>query len=683
MRRIVPSLVILSFALVASPAGSKGNTYTPKAGDAAAESVVKTLDPSVDPCVDFYQFACGGWFQSFELPADKVSYTRSFSSIDERNEVLVKGILEDAAKKVDAKDDDKRIGDLYGSCVDTATIDALGAKPLAPTLAEIAAVKDPTTLMVTLGHLQQVGASPLFGFWVEGDFKDPGVNIMHVVQAGLGLPDRDYYLKEGDDAQKTRDAYVATMEKMLGMAGVAEPSATAKKVYAFELALAKIQKAPEDLRDPTTTYHRIELTGLQAKAPALPFGEMFGAMGVPGLTAINVTDPDYIEGMGKIVAATDYDTLKAYLAWQYITAAAPLLSAEWVDANFAFFRKELVGQKSDRDRWKKCVDTSTEAFGEIIGKGYVNLAFKGESKPVAQDLIGRIAKSFEANLPGLSWMDDATRTHAKEKLDLVNNKIGYPDVWRDYSAVTTDKADFFGNVMRSRAFENKRHLDKVGKPVDKAEWWMTPAEVNAYYDPLKNEIVFPAGILQPPFFDATFPAAMNYGAIGMVMGHEFTHGFDDSGAKFDGHGVMTDWWAKDAVDKFGTQTKCVSDLYGTYTITDGLNVNGELTLGENIADLGGIKQAYGAYQSWKGEHGGTEDTRITGMTADQLFFVGYAQSWCSKRTPEIDQLYATVDPHSPPRFRVNGPLSQLPAFQTAFKCKAGKPMAPKTRCEVW
>lgn len=683
MRRIVPSLVVVSFALAASPAGSKGHTYTPKAGDAFAESVVKAMDPSIDPCVDFYQFACGGWFQEFELPADKVSYTRSFSSIDERNELLVKGILEDAAKKADAAGDDKLIGDLYGSCNDTAALDALGSKPLAPMLAEIAAVTDATTLMVSAGHLQQVGGSPLLGMWVEGDFKDPTTNILHVVQAGLGLPDRDYYLKEGDEAQKTRDAYVATMEKMLGMAGLAEPAATAKKVYDFELELAKIQKAPEDLRDPVKTYHRIELSGLQAKAPNLPFGELFAAMGAPGLTAINVTDPDYIEGLGKIVAATDLETLKAYLAWQYLTAAAPLLSADWVAADFAFFRAELVGQKSDRDRWKKCVDYSTESFGEVVGKGYVSLAFAGESKPLARDLIVRISKSFESNLPGLAWMDDATRAAASQKLAKVNYKIGYPDVWRDYSSVTTEKGDFFGNMMRAKQFETKRTLDKVGKPVDRNEWWMTPAEVNAYYDPLKNEIAFPAGILQPPFFDQSFPQAVNYGAIGMVMGHEFTHGFDDSGSKFDGDGVMKDWWKESAVESFSGQTKCVSALYDTYTIRDGLTVNGELTLGENIADLGGIKESYGAYQSWKGENGGTEDTRIAGLTPDQLFFVGYAQSWCSKRTPEIEQLYATVDSHSPPRFRVNGPLSQFPAFQTAFKCKAGKPMAPKTRCEVW
>jgi len=649
-------------------------------GSTFAKDVTAALDAGKDPCVDFYQYACGSWLESAKIPADRASWTRSFSTIDDRNEDLVLGILKAAAADPGTNPDTQRIGAYFGSCMDEAAVDAAGAGPIKPLLARIDAVTDTKTFARAVGEMQ-LYTSPLFGAYADGDFKDPKQVILHVFQGGLGLPDRDYYLKEGADAQALRDAYVAHIGEQLKRAGVAEPEAAAKAVFAFELDLAKTHKPPEELRDPVATYHRIDRVGLQALSPHFDWAEVFAGQGFPDLTAINVTDPDQIKAMDVLLAAQKPETLRAYLKWHVVKATAGQLDKGFAQANFDFFGAKLVGQKEMRSREKRCVDWSTAAYGEIIGKVYVEKAFPGNSKGIAVGMITDIEASFETNLATLDWMDDETRVKAVEKMKKIKNKIGYPDVWRDYSALNPKKDSFFDNWLTATQFEAKRQYKKVGGPTDPGEWYMTPAEVNAYYNPLGNEIAFPAGILQPPFFDASYPPAMNYGAIGMVMGHELTHGFDDGGAQFDGDGRLVQWWNDQAVKKFGERTQCVVDQYNGYTLRDDLKVNGELTQGENIADLGGLKQSY--YAFLRREPKAKEPSAVPGLTNEQLFFVAFAQGWCSKITPQMEQLRVTTDPHSPPRFRVNGPASAFPEFAKAFSCKDGAPMAPTQRCTVW
>jgi len=675
LKRFIPVLSLVLLSPVAAPSASKAD------GDLAS-SVLSTLDSKVDPCDDFYQYACGGWLSTFKLPADEASYARSFSSIDDRNLDLLHDLLENASKATDGDPDWRRIGDTYGSCMDESGIEARGHAPIDPWIAEIAKVKKNGQLMSESGKLGMIGVNPLFNVYVQADYKDPNTDLLYIGQGGLGLPDRDYYLRDDDDAKKLRDAYKATIEKTLVMIGDKTAAADAASILAFETELAKIQKPQDELRDPTKTYHRMDAAGLQALTPNLPWNEFFTAAGQPGLTAISVDDPDYITAVGKLVDTTGAKNLKAYLDWQLLMGTSKLLGKEFVDEHFAFFGQALSGQQQDRPRWKKCVDQTNDLFPEIVGKYYVEKAFPGDSKAQALAMIQGIEGAFQGNLAGLTWMDDPTRQRATEKMKMITNKIGYPDKWRDYSAVSVAKGTYFENVLAGRKFESARQIAKVGKPVDKTEWGMPPAMVNAYYDPTVNEIVFPAGILQTPFFSATQPPAMNWGAMGMVMGHELTHGFDDQGAKFDGTGKMVDWWAPDVVTRFGEQTKCVSDQYSAYKVNDTMNVNGDLTLGENIADMGGIKESFVAYKAWE-KANGDQASPVPGITDDQLFFLSYAQSWCSVRTPEIDVMYATVDPHSPPRYRVNGPLSDLPEFANAFQCKKGSAMNPDKQCTVW
>lgn len=647
---------------------------------AYAKDVLAAMDPKADACQDFYQYACGGWLATTEIPADRTGWSRSFSTIDDRNKAMVVEALKAAAADAGGDADKARVGAFFTSCMDEAGVDAKGAAPIAPLLARVATVKDTKTFARVLGEMQ-LYASPMFGLDADADFKDPKTVILHVYQGGLGLPDRDYYLKEGADAQALRDAYVAHMADQLKRAGIADAEALAKKVFAFELALAKTHKPPEELRDPEKTYHRLERAGLQKLTPHLPWGEVFAGAGFPDLTAINVTDPDQVAAADKLLAATKADVLRGYLQWTIVRTAAPQLDKSFAQASFDFFGARLVGQKAMKTRERRCVEWTNGSYREIVGKLYVEKAFPGESKDVAVKMITDIETSFEANLAGLDWMDADTRAKAAEKMKKVKNKIGYPDKWRDYSALAPKPDTFFDNWLAATTFEAKRKLGQVGGPIDPIEWYMSAADVNAYYNPLGNEMAFPAGILQKPFFDAAFPTEMNYGAIGMVMGHELTHGFDDGGAKFDGDGRMVQWWGDGAVKAFEQRTQCVVDQYDKYVLRDDLHVNGELTQGENIADVGGLKQAYAAFQRREADAKGP--STVPGLSHEQLFFVAFAQGWCAKLTPQMEQLRITTDPHSPSKFRVNGPVSQFPEFARVFGCQAGAPMAPADRCTVW
>ena len=436
-----------------------------------------------------------------------------------------------------------------------------------------------------------------------------------------------------------------------------------------------------DLRDPDTLYHKIDLAGLQGLTPKLPWAPFLDAVGHPDVHAINVATPKFFEGLEPAVLATPMETLRNYLEWSLVNATANRLPAAFVDAHFDFFGRKLSGQEEIRPRWKRCVAATENALGEEVGKVYVERRFAGDSKQIALEMIGDIQAAFAADLPTLTWMDDETRQRALDKAKAVIDKIGYPDQWRDYSGLTVTPDRYFANAAAADAFELDFQMDKIGHPVDKKEWSMTPQQVNAYYNPLVNEIVFPAGILQPPFFERDFPAPMNYGAIGAVIGHELTHGFDDQGRKFDAEGRLREWWQPEVAKRFDERAQCVEDLYSTYEVEPGVHVQGALTLGENIADIGGLKQAYSAYQLWQQRHGAPQ--LATDLTPEQVLFVSFGQVWCSKASKEVERLQVTTNPHSPARFRVIGPVSNNPAFAKAFHCPAGSPMAPKDRCEVW
>lgn len=668
-------------ALVACKGGA------PKAGGEAPPAVeaevLATMNPQVDPCGDFYEYACGGWLASYELPADKSRFTRSFSAIHERNQALLREVIETAAANPGDDPDLARLGAAYGACTDDTAKDAAGLAPVQPTLDRIAAVTDAPGLWRLWGELSLLGVTGPFDVEIFGDFVDPKLNIAHMGQDGLGLPDRDYYLDEKPEAKELLAAYEAHVAATLALAGASEADAKAQAatIVAFETAIARIHDPRDALRDPSVIYNRIEAAGAKERLKQGHFDAWLAGLGQPELSALNVYSPAYLERVDALLASTSVEDLKLWTRWQALAAFAPHLHQPMRDASFAFYGTRLRGQKEQEPLWKRCVTFTQGSLGDVLAKAYVDRAFPGDSKDIALKMIVDIEHAFEDGLDELAWMDDATRTRAREKVATVQNKIGYPDAWRDYAALQLAPGAHFANVVATRRFEADFQLGKVGKPVDPNEWFMSASEVNAYYNPLANEMAFPAGILQPPFFDRDFPAAMNYGAIGMVMGHELTHGFDDSGAKFDPQGKMSDWWAPEATARFEQATQCVEKQYNSFEVQPGLFVNGKLTLGENIADLGGIKETHAA---WKAQAAnGGDDRGITGLTGEQLLFVAFAQGWCTEMTPELERERVATDSHSPARFRVNGPLANLPAFHEAFSCPVGSPMRPEETCEVW
>ena len=669
----------------APPARAATETASPSAAASSiAADVLSSMDPKADPCQDFYRYACGGWLDKTTLPADQARWARSFSVITERNREIIREILEEAGKNPGTDPDRRRIGDYYAACMDEAAVAKAGATPLAPHLAEIDKVKDVASLMATAGKLQRLGADALFGMGVLPDFKQPDLEIAIVIQGGLGMPDRDYYLSEDTKKKELMKSYTAHVARMLALLGEsAEKSAAdATAVVAFETELAKASRPRAEMRQIDKLYNRIDLEGLKKLTPSLAWDSFLGGIGYPGVKPINVATPEFLQALEKLATTTPVATLQAYLRWALVNAAAPYLSPQFVDYNFDFYGHTLSGQQENQPRWKRCVSSTTNAIGESIGKVFVDREFPGDSKQVALEMIQDIEHAFEGNLPQLAWMDDTTRTRAKEKATLVANKIGYPDQWRDYSAMKIDRVSYFANAMAGQEFEFDRQARKIGQPVDRKEWGMTPQTVNAYYNPTQNEIVFPAGILQPPFFRRDFPAAMNYGGVGAVMGHELTHGFDDQGRKFDGTGNMREWWAPQVAAAFEKQTACVEKAYAAFEVEPGVKVQGDLTLGENIADLGGLKEAYVAFKTWEARHGNPPPS-VPGLTNDQLLFVAFGQVWCTVASPEFLRQQVTTDPHSPGRFRAIGPPMNTPAFAEAFHCPVGTPMHPTQQCTVW
>ncbi len=685
MRRasIVPVLVLLAVGCKTETQTPGGATATPGiapdiAAPVAAE-VAANMDPSTNPCDDFYRYACGGWIDSTELPGDQPRYGR-FQALRERNQETLKSILDGLASEGD--NDETGLGKFYSACMDAEAVEAKGLASMQPLMETIAATK-PKNVLATAAALRRLGVGAFFGFEVGPDYKDPTINIAHLSQGGLGMPDRDYYLREDDEAVGLRAAYEKHVTEMLEAAGLDPGWASA--VVAFETRLAKASLPRDQMRDPNKRYNRLTPSALAKLTPKLKWAGYFEGLGNPDIDQLNVYPAPYFSGLAEAVAKTDPGVVKAYLQWQVLHTFADHLPAAFVDSNYRFFKQALRGQQAPAPRWKDCVAATDVGMRDQLGQVYVGKHFAGDSRGVALEMIQQVESAFEEGLSTLSWMDEGTQQRAVEKMKAIVNKIGYPESWRDYAGLTVG-ADHLDNVLAAARFEFDRLASEYGKPVDKAQWHMSPPTVNAYYNPPNNEMVFPAGILQPPFFSSEFPMAMNFGGIGMVMGHELTHGFDDSGRKFDGQGRLTQWWDDAAVTRFEERAECVEELYSGYEVQPGVKLNGKLTLGENIADFGGIKQAHRAYVTWAEAH--DEDPKspaLEGLTREQLFFVSFSQLWCSKATPEIERVLALTDPHSHPRYRVNGPLSHLDGFWEAFSCEEGTAMHPPADavCEVW
>ena len=656
------------------------------ARDPIGAGVIAALDTTVDPCVDFYRYACGGWLKKTQRPADKPRYGRGFGELADRNNAVLRKILEDAAAGKARGPVESKLGMFWTACMDEAAVDRAGITPLAPVLSQVTAVKDEASLMRVVGKLHANyfgGGGPLFTLFIEPDAKRPDVYVAQAQQGGTGLPDRDFYLKTDAQSKGLLTAYEQHVARMFGFLGETPDRAAAQaaKVIAFEAQLAKIALPRADLRDPDATYNLLGVAGLEGLDPKAPWKQYFEALGYPKIAGdLNITTPTYFKQLGEVVRGADVETLQAYLRWHILRVAAPALSKEIVEADFKF-TSALTGAKELSPRWERCVNLANLGLGELVGQAFVKERFAGASKSVALEMIGSIETAFEAGLPALSWMDPSTRTRAIEKMKALINKIGYPERWRDYNRLKLTKKDHLANFIAGRRFLFAHEADRISKPVDKAEWHMPPAIVNAYYNPSANEMVFPAGILQPPYFSADFPMAMNFGGIGMVMGHELTHGFDDQGRKFDATGVLREWWDPSASAKFQERAQCVETLYGGIEVLPGVKLNGKLTLGENIADFGGIKAAFAGYKTWQKSK--SDPNLIQGLSSDQLFFLGFAQGWCTHETPESQRLRATIDPHSPPRERVNVPLAHFPGFWDAWQCQAGTPMHAQNACEVW
>jgi putative endopeptidase len=684
MKRCVIGTILMVCLTVACAPTDTQHAPEELTAEQISSEVLSAMDLSADPCQDFYRYTCGGWLDTTEIPADQSRWSRGFDLVREKNRTLVNTILEEAAADPGDDVNKQMIGNYYAACMDEAAIDARGAAPLEPLFELIATVQDAQTLMPVMGQLNRWEAGMMFDYGVFPDFKNSDIDILHMLQGGLGMPDRDYYVSEDETKRELLRDYELHVARVFGLLGEDADVATrhAAAVVAFETELAQASLERAALRNYENMQHKIDLVGLQELTPGLPWSAYFEASGHPDAKQINVWTPDFFTTLEALVGRTEPETLQAYLRWGVTREASSTLSAEFVDAEYEFYGKKIAGQEEIRPRWKRCVDATTNALGEAVGKLYVDLTFSGDSKTIAKEMIGDLKASFDANLPGLAWMDETTAGRAREKLQAMEFKIGYPDEWRDYSSMTITTDAYFENSMAAQEFEFDRQFKKVGMPVDRQEWGMTPQTVNASNNPLLNMMTYPAGILQPPFFHQNFPAAMNYGAIGGGIGHELTHGFDDQGRKFNPQGRMIEWWEPEVAEKFEEQAGCVDDFYSAYEIEPGTSVNGKLTLGENIADIGGLKQSSQAYALREQRHG-AEASIIDGVTNEQLLFIAWGQIWCAKQTPEQARLQVTTDPHSPPQFRVNGPVSHIPAFAEAFNCEPGTPLNPATRCLVW
>jgi len=685
----VLSLAVATLAAIPASAQTEASKPAPPAAiksfDAAA------IDKTADPCTDFYQYACGNWVKENPIPSDQVRWARSFSLLGERNRYLLWQELDAAAK--DAKTPlERKFGDYFAACMNTDLIEKEGLKPLDPAFKQIAALTDGKQLAALLGALAESGSpAPLFRFGVQQDEKDSSKQIAGISQGGLSLPDRDYYIVDSKRFQDIRKQYVEHLTKMFTLAGDTPDQAAkeAASVMEIETALAQASTSRTDLREPENRYHIYTLADFEKLTPDFDFTVYFKDIKIRSFDSLNVATPKFFEALSGLIAKEPVDAWKSYFRWHTIHGSATDLPKAFFDENFAFFGQTLQGQKEPTPRWKQCTAATDGALGEAVGQDWVKNNFPPAAKTSMDQLVAALEKALGEDIKTLPWMSDETKKAAQEKLDMIRNKIGYPDKWRDYSALKVKRDDLIGNLHRNAVFERNYDLNKLGKPVDEKEWGMTPPTVNAYYEPSMNDINFPAGILQPPFFDPNIDPAVNFGGIGVVIGHEMTHGFDDEGSKYDGKGNLREWQTADDRKAFTERTDCEVNEYSGFEAAaahddvPAAKLNGKLTLGENTADNGGLRIAWIALLDTLAAEHKSIDEKVDGYTEAQRYFIGFAQVWCQNQTEESARQSALVDPHSPGRWRTNGSVQNFDEFGKAFGCTKGQPMYPVNSCRVW
>ncbi|WP_348266986.1 M13 family metallopeptidase [Edaphobacter paludis] len=684
-----------AFAVIAAITCTAGFAQQPAPAPAASPAAkiyvpipgfdTTSIDASVNPCDDFYKFACGKFAANHPIPPDQDGVDGFYALYNVNTQRLSNILTKAATGGASRSPEEQKIGDYYKACMDTAAIDAKGLGPVQPLLDEIDAITAKAQLPALIGKLQRMGIDVFFGYGEQQDLKDATKQIAVIAQDGLGLPEKDYYLRTGAKDESIRQQYVDHVARMLTLAGSTPEQAQkdAASIMAFETALAKGSMSVTEMRDPEKTYHLQPIATFEASIHGINFGAFEEAIDSPRVSEINNSTPQFFPVLLQQLHSNDLETLKAYMRYHLLTAVAGRLPSQFDQENFDFYGRKLRGQPEQAPRWKRCSSSVDAALGEALGKVYVQHYFAGDSKARTLQMVDDIEAAMSNDIDQISWMSPETKTRAKQKLHLVANKIGYPEKWRDYSKLVVKPDDALGNSLRANGFENDRELNKIGKPVDPLEWQMTPPTVNAYYDPSMNNINFPAGILQPAFYDSKEDDAVNYGHIGAVIGHELTHGFDDQGRKFDGKGNLTDWWTPEDAKNFESRTDCLDNEYSSFTAVDDVKVNGKLTLGENTADNGGLVLAYMAYLERAKKEGVDLQAKKDGYTSPQRFYIAYAQNWCENSRPENVRAQVLSDPHSPDHFRANGAIVNQPGFAEAFGCKKGSPMVPVNSCRVW
>lgn len=642
----------------------------------------QNMDASVKPGDDFYRYANGKWIKNNPIPASKTRWG-SFNELRDKSASALKTLLEDAGKNTSKGRLQQMVGDYYASGMDSAAIEKLGYTPIKPELSRIEAVKDLNGVLNEMARLRTLGNGMLYGFFVGQDRRNVNKYLPQLGQGGTTLPDRDYYLKNDARSQRVRDAYRDHLTKMFALIGETSEKAaqSAATVLRLETALANAQMSRVEMRDPQKTYNKFTVADFSKTTPTLNWAQQLNQLGAKNQDTLLVSNPKFFRSVDSLLTATPVADWKTYMKWNIVSDAAPYLSSPFVNQNFEF-TKVLTGQKVQTPRWERVSGLVDRQLGDLLGQLYVQTYFKPEAKERMIKLVDNLEASFKEHINGLDWMSAETKKRALAKLVSFKRKIGYPDKWETYEGVAIKRNDFYGNVASARKWAYNYNVTRLGQPVDRTRWGMTPPTINAYYSPVNNEIAFPAGILQFPFFDAEADDAINYGGIGAVIGHEMTHGFDDSGRQYDADGTLRDWWTKDDADKFKLRAdKVVAQFFG-YKVLDTLSVNGRLTLGENLADLGGLAIAYDAFKKTKQ---GQSAEKIDGFTPDQRFFLSWAQIWRENVLPETQAQLILTDPHSPGRYRCNGPISNIDAWYKAFNIQAGDKMykAPDDRIRVW